>query len=142
MPSAANWRKVKIHLTYTYEEAARITGKHKRTVMGWVKKGLPVLTDQKPHLIRGCDLREFLRGKSKKRKTPLLLYQFHCFKCREAREPAERMVDCHLPDTGPGMLEGLCGVCLTPMFKRIARDRIDDLQRKVDVSIKRDNRTL
>ena len=142
MGRAANWRKVKTHLTYTYDEAARATGKHKRTVMGWARKGLPVFTGQRPHIIRGRDLRDFLRSGTETRKTPLALTTFYCFKCRVAREPAEGMVDCELPPTGSAMLQGLCSVCLTTMFKRIARTRIPDLRRKLDVTITQGDRTL
>lgn len=142
MPSAARWRKVKTHLTYTYDEAARVTGTHKRTVMGWGRKGLPVLADQKPHLIRGADLRNFLSEATTRRKTRLQLNQFYCLKCRDAREAAEGMVDCNLPETGPGMLEGPCSACLTTMYKRIARNRIAELSGNLDVTIKRGDRTL
>lgn len=110
--------------------------------MGWVRKGLPALTERKPHLIRGCDLRDFLRQAKKTRKKPLRLNQFYCLKCRDAREPAEAMIDCELPATGPAMIQGLCTICLTTMFKRIARDRIADLRRKLDVTIKQGDRTL
>ena len=142
MGRAANWRKVKTHLTYTYDEAARATGTHKRTVMGWVRKGLPVFTGQRPHIMRGCDLRDFLRTGTETRKTSLTLTTFYCLKCRAAREPAEGMVDCDLPASGPAMLQGLCSVCLTTMFKRTARNRIPDLRRKLDVTIKQGDRTL
>ena len=137
MASAASWRRVKTHLTYTYDEAARVTGTHKRTVMGWVRKGLPVLSGQKPHLIRGCDLRDFLCKAIKKRKTPLKPNQFYCLKCRDGREAAEGMVDCTLPETGAAMLESLCGVCLTTMFKRVSRDHMMELSCHFDVTIKR-----
>lgn len=142
MGRAANWRKVKTHLTYTYDEAARTTGTHKRTVMGWARKGLPVFKAHRPHLIRGRDLRDFLRTGTETRKTPLTLTTFYCLKCRTAREPAGGMVDCKISTSGSAMLQGLCSVCLTAINKRMARDRIPDLRRKLDVTIKQGNGTL
>lgn len=50
-------RAVKIHRSYTVEEAARATGYAKGNVRRWVSSGLlPALTDQRPHLILGADL--------------------------------------------------------------------------------------
>ena len=138
----ANWRKVKTHLTYTYDEAARTLGVHKRSVMGWAQNGLPVFTDQRPHLIRGDDLRSFLRRKTESRKTPLKLTEFYCLKCRAARAPAGEMADCQAGETGPAMLQALCPVCMGTMFKRVARNRIGDLRAKLDVTFRRGDGTL
>lgn len=142
MGRAANWRKVKTHLTYTYDEAARALGVHKRTVIGWGRKGLPIYKDQRPHLMRGCDIRDHLREGRDNRKTPLKATTFYCFKCRTARDPAEGMVDCTLPPEGPAMLQALCSVCTTPMFKRTKRDRIPELRRKLDVTVRQGDGTL
>ena len=61
---------VKIHRSYTYEELAGVFGIHKNTVVGWVKKGLPCLQEQRPFLILGANAKAFLQAQraSKKQK--------------------------------------------------------------------------
>lgn len=55
----ANRRAIKLHYSYTSEEAAMMLGVSKGSVRRWLKDGLPHLTDQRPYLILGDDLREF-----------------------------------------------------------------------------------
>ena len=57
----SNWRAVKMHRNYTVDEAARVLGRDKGTIRRWIAKGLPAIKDQKPHLILGTDLIEFLK---------------------------------------------------------------------------------
>jgi hypothetical protein len=66
-------RKIKIHNQYTYEQAADALGVTVQTVRMWRQSGLPVLDSQKPHLILGFALKDFLKdrwGKPKRRFAP------------------------------------------------------------------------
>ena len=79
-----NRRAIKQHYSYTSEEAARVLGVSKGTVRRWMKDGLPCLTDQRPFLILGTDLRDFLKYRNRPRQT-CQLNECFCFRCqREA----------------------------------------------------------
>jgi len=56
---------VKVHRSYTVDEASRLLGVAKGTVRRWMTAGLPFLTDQKPALILGADLAAFLKARAK-----------------------------------------------------------------------------
>jgi hypothetical protein len=51
-----NPRLVKIHLSYTVDEAARRLKTHKNTIRNWIKLGLPVIDGRRPALVHGRDL--------------------------------------------------------------------------------------
>jgi len=111
MTRRLNPRKVKIHQSYTVEEAALVLGRSIPTIRSWIKKGLPVLRSQIPHLILGADLREYLEKAQKTRKTPLQSDELYCLKCRKPRKPYGGLAD-YIPATvSKGRLEGLCSVC-------------------------------
>ena len=111
MTRRINPRKVKIHQSYTVEEAALLLGRSIPTVRSWIKKGLPVMRGQIPHLILGGDLREYLDKSQKSSKRPLAPNQLYCLKCRKPQAPYGALVD-YIPisDTR-GRLEGLCPIC-------------------------------
>jgi excisionase family DNA binding protein len=73
-----NYRAVKIHRSYTVDQAAATIGFAKGTVLRWVSSGaLPALTDQRPYLILGVDLKSYLLScRPKKQKS--LPHQFYC----------------------------------------------------------------
>ncbi len=83
---------LKSHRNYTVEEVARVLGVARGTVRHWTKKGLRFVTEQRPRLIRGDDLLEFLT-KLKAPKQRCQLHECYCFKCRAPREPALRMAE-------------------------------------------------
>jgi hypothetical protein len=55
-----NYRRVKIHRTYTVAEVAAL-GVHKHTVRRWIAAGLPTTDAKRPLLVNGAELRAFLR---------------------------------------------------------------------------------
>jgi len=53
MPKLPNYRRVKIHLSYTVEGVARLLEVHKNTVRAWLKSGLAKIDDRRPTMILG-----------------------------------------------------------------------------------------
>lgn len=88
-----NPRLIKLHRSYSAEEAARALGAHKNSVRGWIKKGLPVVDHSLPVLILGHELHTYLEGKRKAAKRPCPPGTLYCFKCRQPRPPAMGMVE-------------------------------------------------
>jgi excisionase family DNA binding protein len=56
-----NPRLIKIHRSYSIDEAARLLHAHKNTIRSWIKQGLPIIDRRRPTLIHGADLSAFLK---------------------------------------------------------------------------------
>ncbi|TIL63836.1 helix-turn-helix domain-containing protein [Mesorhizobium sp.] len=127
-------RGVKMHRNYTVDETARATGACKGTVRRWLKHGLPAITDQKPALILGGDLIDFLKRRNPPRQV-CRPHECYCFSCRQPKAPAFGAVE-FLPLTASsGNLRALCESCSTVMHKRVASAKLDHLGTLVDVTI-------
>jgi excisionase family DNA binding protein len=121
-----NRQCVKIHRSYTVEETARALGIAKGTVRRWIKGGLPALTDQRPTLILGSDLAQFLTTPKTPRQT-CQQYECYCVKCRSPRKPAGDMAEFILLTPTTGNLRAICPTCHTLMHKRIRRDALEPI---------------
>lgn len=97
------------------------------------------MTDQKPYLIDGADLRAFAREKSEGLKwvmpeTNARWNYFACFRCKAYRKPALLMVD-YLP-SGPekGRIEGICEVCDATIIKFCTTSKLPKFSTTLDVT--------
>jgi hypothetical protein len=130
-----NPRAIKLHRTYSVEEAARVLGVHKNSVRGWRKQGLAPIDNSRPVLFLGGDLRAFLEQRRASRKRPCRPGTLYCFRCREPRVPALGMVD-FIPITArTGDLTALCAVCETQMHRRARRDALAAIMPNLTVQI-------
>jgi excisionase family DNA binding protein len=129
-----HWRLVKVHRNYTVDEAARMLSVTKVTVRRWIEKGLPAITDRRPFLILGSDLRDYLQARAKP-KHRLAPGECYCFGCRQPRPAAEGMAD-YIPLTPTGgNLNALCPVCGTLMYRRISLRQLAAFGVILEVSI-------
>jgi hypothetical protein len=127
-----NHRLVKIHRSYTVEEAARLFGVHKNTVREWIKAGLPVNDAYRPTLILGNDLAAFIAARRLRNKRPCKLGEMYCVRCRAAKTPAGAMAD-FLPRTATlGTLQGICPDCDTMMHQQTSTAKLESLRPKLD----------
>ena len=118
-------RRAKIHRSYSIEEAARALGVHKQTIRNWIKDGLPVMTGQRPYLIAGDDLRDFLQRRRASGKHPCGPGELYCLRCRTPRAAAAGMID-YVPLTAlSGNLRAICPVCSTLMHRRVSLSKLD-----------------
>ena len=128
------WHRIKVHRSYTVDEAARALGIAKGTVRRWLKDGeLPYLSDQKPVLILGASLKAF--GQS--RNTPKVKckpYELYCFKCRAPSAPAGNMAEYHPRTPKSGNLKAICG-CGTIMNKNVSKTTLQALEAVLDITI-------
>lgn len=114
-------RRIKIHISYTVEELARLLGCHKQSVRNWLKQGLAPLNDGKrPVLIQGSVARSFLEGRRRRAKQRCKPDELYCLSCRKPRVAADNTLRVNALDRSPAMLSAVCSSCGTRMFKRVS----------------------
>ncbi len=130
-----NPRLVKIHQSYTVEEAARLLSVHRHTVRRWLKEGLHCLTEQKPFLILGRHLFAFLTAKRAKHKQKCRPGEIYCVRCRAPKAPAGGMVE-FKPSIGPlGNLAGICPDCNSMMYRRASEAKLAIVCGSLEITI-------
>jgi hypothetical protein len=141
MPKQALLNGIKSFRCYTFEEAAEITGVSARTIRNWASNGLRLLDRSRPILIRGDDLRDYIKDQRESRKVMCGPDEFFCCRCRRARKAAGGFADCLI--VGKRVtLTALCETCETVVTKPIAEARIPEIARTLDLTIKRPAETL
>ena len=120
-----NPRLAKIHWSYDVAELAKVFGVCRGTVRDWIKRGLRPMNDQRrPALFLGAEVRRFLVAERIGRKRPAPAGHVYCFKCREPRVPDGNDAD-YRPRTATwGMLEGICSVCGTMLYRAVSIARL------------------
>jgi hypothetical protein len=106
-----NHRRIKLHRTYTIEEAARALRLHKNTIRRWTKQALPMIDKRKPALIHGEALVGFLIERRVASKRPCQAGEIYCVACRTPKRPAGDMAEYVRRSSGAGNLRGLCPDC-------------------------------
>jgi len=133
--SRPNPHRVKIHRNYTVEEVARLFSVHKNTVRNWISDGLPVCDSNRPLLVLGSALREFLQKKRASKKRRCQTGELYCLRCREPRKAAGDMADFQLITSKIGNLLAICPVCEAVMNQRISPTKLDTIRAYLDVTI-------
>jgi len=123
-----NYRLVKIHLSYTVEEVARLFGTHKNTVRAWVKAGLPTCDGKRPTLILGRELAAYLKARRTKNKRPCKPGEIYCVRCRAPKRPAGDMAEYQPITASLGNLIGICPDCEGMIYRRASRARLPEIQ--------------
>jgi hypothetical protein len=103
---------------YDVREVSELYRVSKGTVRAWLKTGLSVIDDSRPHLIQGAVLKVFVaarRDSSREVSPPGFL---RCFSCRAPRRPRPETVEFTPAEEGAGMLRGRCEACGTMMNRR------------------------
>ncbi|WP_040306100.1 hypothetical protein [Ahrensia sp. R2A130] len=137
MPKRANARAVKSMRTYTIEEAAELLSVSIVTVRSWEARGLHLIKDQRPYLIVGSVLKEFLLNEAASRKRPLAEGQFYCAPCRQPVKPMGDMAD-YVPTTAMrGQLAGLCADCERPVQLFVNQAKLIEYEAVLDVAVRR-----
>ena len=129
----ASARRVKMHLNYTPEEVAAVTGAHKNTVLRWIASGqLPAMTDMRPYLVLGRDLITFLSRPSAG-SAKLAAGECYCVKCKKPQLPALNMADFRPVNERWGNLRGICPTCETIMHRRVSCARLEEIRGPLEV---------
>lgn len=124
MGKRPNHRTIRAARTYTIDEAANALAVSIGTVRNWIKAGLPIMKAQRPHLILGEHLKDFLQTRTKTKSSPLKPSELYCLSCRAAQEPWGMLVDCVVQTPTTARLVGLCSACGGTCNRMISRTKI------------------
>jgi len=128
--------KIKTHRIYTVFEAAEALGRHRQTVIRWIKnKGLLADTRHRPWLITGTDLKTYLGYRREKVRCKLALHHLYCLGCKSPQEPAGKFADYTQKAPSTGMLTALCPMCGSVINKIIRRADLETIRAKIEVTI-------
>ncbi len=141
MARRTGWRVVKIHQTFTVEEAARNQGVSKGTVRRWLKNGLPSLSERRPCLILGGDLVDFLKGRKKPKQT-CRPEECYCFKCKTPRKAAFGEAEYKPITPTKGQLIALCETCTTVMRKHVSLATLEALKGILQITIRQEAKPI
>ena len=129
-----NHRLVKIHRSYTVEEAARVLSVHKNTVRRWVKNGLPTCDNKRPALISGRQLAAFIQACRARNRHTCQPGQAYCVRCRAPKSPAGGMAE-YLPVTEKfGNLKARCPNCDSIMNRCVSLAKLGKICGKMEIT--------
>lgn len=141
MGKTYNIRLIKHRESYTLKQISETLNVHPRTVQEWRKEGLKTISTEKPFLVMGYDLKEFLNKKLQSRKTKLEANQFYCTKCRRAVTSKNNEV--HLASLNKTIgkqgfkaliIKGVCQECETKLNKFSHEGRLQELKNTFTVA--------
>lgn len=130
-----NIRLIKHRESYSLKQISEVLKVHQRTVQEWRHEGLKTISNEKPFLVMGYDLKEFLNKKLKSRKTKLVVNQFYCTKCRQA--VASEKDEVHIISLNKTigkqgfkglMIKGVCQKCGTKLNKFSHDGKLEELK--------------
>jgi hypothetical protein len=130
-----NAKKIKASRSYTIPEVAEVLGCTTRTVRSWARMGLHVLTDNRPYLIVGADLKKFIADQSASKKVKLAPNELFCLSCKAPRKPLGMMADEIRQTKTITRLVGLCEVCGGTCNRVISARARPEFARIFDIAI-------
>jgi hypothetical protein len=129
-----NIRLIKIHRSYSVDEAALTLSVHKNTVRAWLKLGLLPIDGKRPVLINGLDLCSFLMAKREKGKQGCGIGHLYCVRCRAPKIPALGMVDYVPISPTAGNLRGICPNCDALIHRRVSLAQIPKIRGDLEIA--------
>jgi hypothetical protein len=131
---APNPRRVKIHRSYTVDDAAQLFGYHRNTIRHWQKQGLKPIDSPRPVVFEGLTLVAFLEARRGERRGRLKPGEIYCLPCRAPKEPAGDMAEyVPLSDTR-GNLRGICPTCGRLIHRVVSCTQINTVRGTLDVT--------
>ena len=135
-------RRVKIHRSYTIDEAARLLSVHKNTVRAWIRSGLQTADDRRPTLILGRHLKAFLNNRRRRKKQTCGPDQMYCLRCRSPKDPAGQLAEYIAITAISGNLRGYCPDCDGVMHRRVSREKLLAVTENLKVTVAQAQETL
>lgn len=118
----------KQNMTYTIEEITELLGVTKGTVYRWLREGLAPIDRQIPYLIKGKNLKDFLKQRQLNRKWQCKINELPCFKCQRPRRALEDKAWIQFSKKSHVNLSAHCEVCQRKMFKCVSAKQLSEIR--------------
>lgn len=116
-------RHVRPTKTYTVTDIAEALDRNVATVHRWIRTGLPTLDRQKPTLILGADLLDWLKTQWSRRKRKCRPNELYCFGCRSPRLPKPGTASVQPRNDKAIAIKALCSKCGSRMNRAASRSQ-------------------
>lgn len=126
-------RCIRASVCYTAPEVADLLGVAVGTVRSWMRNGLPCLTDSRPFLIPGDELKTWLKDRRARRRQTCQPDEIFCFGCRAPRNPQPGTVTIVLRNAKTTIIKGRCPDCGSIMNRGGSVSRLEDSKRAFGV---------
>lgn len=130
---------IKTKESYGSKDIAVLFNLNLKTVQLWVKDGLITISN-KPILVMGYDLKDYLDKKQQNRKCKLASDEFYCTKCRKAVRSTDNDVWLELTGKTLGknqfkefVIKGVCDECHTRVNRFSHYGRLEEIKTNFDV---------
>lgn len=127
MPKKLNPMAVRKVLTYEADELARALKVSIATIHNMVRRGMPVMSSQKPYLFSGEEVQDFIKAERASNKTPMAEDELYCPSCRKGQKPAGMLVEYFELSTTSINLKGKCCVCGCGANRFSSKERLPNL---------------
>lgn len=128
-----DYRRVKLHRSYTITELSALIGAHKHTIGRWIAAGLKTTNAKRPFLIHGADLRAFMKSREpvRQRCQP---GEFYCLGCRAPKRPALDMAAYRPRTASRGLLSGICPDCGRMIYRATTLAKTGQIAGGLDIA--------
>ena len=136
MAKTYNLRSIKHRESYTFKQIGDLLKIHFRTAQGWKQEGLKIISQEKPYLVMGYDLKEFLSKKLQNRQIKLQPNEFYCMKCKKGVRSAGNKIWIELSGKTIGnqnfkelTIKGICEFCDSKINKFSHEGKLEEIKK-------------
>ena len=123
-------RRIRPSKVYTLPEIAKTMDRKSATIRSWVRKGLPLVSEQKPVLVLGASLKEWLQETWKAKTRKCQPGEMFCFKCRRPGKPKPGSVKLTARNEKTVSIKGRCAVCDTRMYQAGSLAAVEEIKKR------------
>lgn len=124
-----NTRIIRQKQSYSTQEIVDLLKVGISTVNRWYATGLMPIDNQKPFLVFGADLINFLNKKNRRGKTKSNADELFCCKCKIPRKSFENAATINIVNATKLMIIGACEICGTKMNKLGSSLKIEEYKK-------------
>jgi len=139
MSKIHNLRLIKKRESYSFKQITELLKIHIRTVQAWKQEGMPTINNERPFLVMGYDLKEFLSQKIAKHRIKLQAIEFYCTKCRRAVRSKGNQVCLKTSGQSIGkqgfkelVIKGTCEFCNSKINRFSHSGRLEEIKTNFD----------